>query len=42
MFVEDLDGRLSGDQVRTTRFTAFEAEKMGDNVSLSAKLGWRF
>ena len=21
---------------------AFEAEKMGDNVSLSAKLGWRF
>jgi len=21
---------------------AFEAEKMGDNTSLSAKLGWRF
>ena len=21
---------------------AFEAQKMGDNVSLSAKLGWRF
>ena len=21
---------------------AFEAEKMGDNVSLSAKVGWRF
>jgi hypothetical protein len=21
---------------------AFEAEKMGDNLSLSAKLGWRF
>ena len=21
---------------------AFEAEKMGDNISLSAKLGWRF
>jgi hypothetical protein len=21
---------------------AFEAEKMGDNVSLSAKFGWRF
>lgn len=46
--------RLSGERVDEARVFgglnvnlvalnfAFEAEKMGDNVSLSAKVGWRF